>query len=193
MSTSRWLSETGGTAGAAYDERFRRLAATGADVHGEAALVASLLPTAGTRVLDAGCGTGRVAIELARRGADVTGVDSDASMLAVARGAAPGLRWLLADLGSVALEGGFDGIVLAGNVEVFLTPGSEPAVLAHLAAALTPTGLLVSGWQTDRLSPAQHDTWCAAAGLVPVERWAGWAREPWHDDASWCVSVQRRG
>ena len=60
---SRWLEETGGSRGPSYDAAFRELAASGMDVHGEAAYVAALVPP-GIRVLDAGCGTGRVAAGL---------------------------------------------------------------------------------------------------------------------------------
>jgi 2-polyprenyl-3-methyl-5-hydroxy-6-metoxy-1,4-benzoquinol methylase len=74
---SRWLQETGGSRGTSYDEAFRELAASGVDVHGEAAFVADLVPP-GARVLDAGCGTGRVAVELARRGYAAAGADNDA-------------------------------------------------------------------------------------------------------------------
>ena len=59
---------------AAYQARFDALAAQGVDIHGEATLVRSFNPTS---VLDAGCGTGRIAIELARHGIDVIGVDID--------------------------------------------------------------------------------------------------------------------
>ena len=58
--------------GSAYDRRFDRLAASGMDVHGEAALVASYGPTS---VLDAGCGTGENALSFASRGHKVTGID----------------------------------------------------------------------------------------------------------------------
>ena len=65
-----------------YDARWTVLAAQGRNVHGEADLVESLLrESGGTRVLDAGCGTGRVAIELARRGFSVTGVDAGGTTL----------------------------------------------------------------------------------------------------------------
>lgn len=67
--------------GATYDERFERLAASGHDVHGEASFVMGFGPTT---VLDAGCGTGRVAIELARRGCSVVGADVDKAMLRAA-------------------------------------------------------------------------------------------------------------
>ena len=186
---SRWLDETGGTRGADYDAAFAALAAAGEDVHGEAAYVDALVPR-GSRVLDAGCGTGRVAVELHRRGHDLVGVDSDASMLDVAR-AHPGPRWLLADLAALDLPDRFDLVVAAGNVVVFLAPGSEPAVVARLAGHLRPGGLLVSGWRTDRLDVPTYDAWAAAAGLAPVARHSTWQGEPWHDGADWCVAVDR--
>jgi SAM-dependent methyltransferase len=186
---SRWLEETGGTSGAAYEERFRRLADSGADVHGEASFVARLVP--GGRVLDAGCGTGRVARELARRGHDVVGVDSDASMLEVARAEAPDLRWVEADLSALDLGESFDVVVMAGNVVVFVAPGTEQAVLQRCAQHLVPGGLLVCGWRTDRLARADYDGLAAAAGLEQVARWSTWDGDPWADDAGWCVAVDR--
>ena len=187
---TRWLDATGGSRGASYDEAFRELAASGADVHGEAALVAGLVPP-GARVLDAGCGTGRVAVELARRGHDVAGADNDVSMLEVARRSA-GVRWYDADLATLDLPERFDLVVAAGNVVVFLAEGTEQEVLRRLAAHLVPGGLLVSGWRTDRLAAQAYDRLAAGAGLEPVERWSTWDRDPWRDDADWCVAVHRR-
>lgn len=185
---SRWLEETGGSRGASYDEAFRDLAAGGADVHGEAAFVDALLRPA-SRVLDAGCGTGRVGAELLRRGHDVLGVDSDASMLDVARGR-PG-RWALADLAELDLAERFDLVVAAGNVVVFLAAGTEPDVVRRLAAHLVPGGLLVSGWRTDRLDVPSYDAWTAAAGLERVSRHATWQAQPWTAESDWCVAVDR--
>ena len=187
---SRWLQETGGARGASYDEAFRELAASGVDVHGEAAFVAGLVGP-GARVLDAGCGTGRVAAELARRGHDVAGVDNDPSMLEVARRTA-GVRWYDADLAVLDLPERFDLVVAAGNVVVFLAQGTEQEVLRRLAAHLVPGGLLVSGWRTDRLQPSAYDGLAAGAGLEPVERWSTWDRQAWRDGADWCVAVHRR-
>jgi SAM-dependent methyltransferase len=185
---SRWLEETGGGRGASYDEAFRTLAASGVHVHGEADYVAALLPTGS--VLDAGCGTGRVAVELARRGYDVVGVDSDASMLDVAR--QHDLPWVLDDLATLDLGRAFDLVVCAGNVMVFLAPGTEGAVVERLAAHLAPGGLLVSGWRTDRLARASYDDLVVAAGLEPGVRQSTWDGDTWHDDADWCVAVDRR-
>jgi 2-polyprenyl-3-methyl-5-hydroxy-6-metoxy-1,4-benzoquinol methylase len=186
---SRWLEETGGTRGESYDEQFRELAASGMEMHGEAAYVDALL-TADSAVLDAGCGTGRVAVELARRGHVVTGVDSDASMLDVAR-RSPEVTWSLQDLAVLDLEQRFDLVVAAGNVVVFLTPGTESEVIRRLTHHLVPGGLLISGWRTDLLSAAQYDVWARDAGLAPVVRHATWGADPWREDAEWCVAVDR--
>ncbi len=187
---SRWLQETGGARGKSYDEAFRELAASGVDVHREAGFVADLVPP-GARVLDAGCGTGRVAVELARRGYDVTGVDNDASMLEVAR-RSPSVQWRDADLSTLDLGERFDLVVAAGNVVVFLAEGTEQEVLRRLAAHLVPGGLLVSGWRTDRMSAEEYDRLAEGAGLEAVARWSTWDREPWRDDADWCLRVHRR-
>ncbi len=187
---SRWLQETGGDRGATYDQRFRDLAAQGVDVHGEAAYVAALVP-AGAKVLDAGCGTGRVAAELARRRYDVVGVDNDPSMLDVAR-ELPGVEWLEGDLAALDLDDRFDLIVAAGNVVVFLEPGTEAEVVRRLAEHLRPGGLLVSGWRTDRMAVQAYDALAAAAGLEQVVRHGTWQGDPWRPDADWCVAVDRR-
>jgi SAM-dependent methyltransferase len=180
-----------------YDARWTSLAAQGRNVHGEADLIETLLrESGGTRVLDAGCGTGRVAIELARRGYSVTGADADAAMLTAAMAKAPALTWLEADLADLQdrLDTEFDLVVLAGNVMIFLSPGTEQRVLAQLVGRLVPGGLLVAGFQLreGRLSLADYDRLCASVGLEPVERWATWDREP-YTDGDYAVSVHRRG
>lgn len=182
--------------GADYDRRWRTLAARGVEIHGEADLVEELLRADGlSRVLDAGCGTGRVAIELARRGYPVTGVDADPAMLATAAEKAPELPWLQADLASLdgRLDTGFDLVLLAGNVMIFLSPGTEGRVLEQLAARLAPGGLLVAGFQLreGRLALDDYDRFAAAAGLTPVHRWATWERAP-YDGGDYAVSVHRR-
>lgn len=174
---------------AAYDERFSEAEQAGGDVHGEAAFVATLSVAS---VLDAGCGTGRVAIELARRGLDVVGVDADAGMLGTAQQKAPGLTWQLADLAEVRLGGRFDCVVLAGNVMIFLAPGTEAAVVANLAGHLHQGGALVAGFQLNGvLELAAYDGHCADAGLELSERWATWDRRPWLAGGDYAVSVHR--
>jgi 2-polyprenyl-3-methyl-5-hydroxy-6-metoxy-1,4-benzoquinol methylase len=178
-----------------YDRRFAELAATGVDMHGEATFVESL---GAASVLDAGCGTGRVAIELARRGLDVVGVDADPGMLAAARAKAPELEWILADLSQMDLAAAdgrrrFDAVVLAGNVMIFVVPGTEGAVLEHVAAHVRPRGVVVAGFQLipGRLDLERYDELAAAAGLTLAERWATWDRDPWTPGGDYAVSVHR--
>ena len=175
-----------------YDARFRERAAAGFDVHGEADFVAALGPAT---VLDAGCGTGRVAIELARRDIAVVGIDVDAQMLGAARAKAPQLDWRQGDLATVELPAAaFDVVVLAGNVMIFVDPGTEAAVIANVAPALAPGGALVAGFQLrpGRISLTEYDRHCAGAGLVLTGRWSTWDRHPWSETNDYAVSVHRR-
>jgi len=198
--TSRWSDATGDTDAVSYAARFERLAAGGHDVHGEATLCTSLVAF-GARVLDAGCGTGRVAIRLAELGYDCAGVDLDESMLAQARAQAPQLPWVSADLADVDLLAAghqpFDLVLAAGNVIPLVAPGAEPQVVARLAAHLADGGLLVAGFGLDRshLPPAaglltleDYDAWCSAAGLSLVRRLATWSGEA-YDGGGYAVSI----
>lgn len=170
-----------------YDERWRRMAEAGVDPHGEATLVCSFEPTT---VLDAGCGTGRVAIELARRGLDVVGTDLDPDMIAAARAKAPELTWVHTDLADLRLDNGFDVVVLAGNVVPYVAAPRRPQAVAACARHLNDGGRLVAGFQLRAGWPtlAGYDSWCADAGLTLENRWATWDREP-YTDGDYAVSV----
>jgi SAM-dependent methyltransferase len=170
-----------------YQARFDRLAAAGSDVHGEATFVRAYQPAT---VLDAGCGTGRVAIELARHGIEVVGVDVHASMLATARQRAPELTWVEADLTDLRLERAFDVVVMAGNVPLFTPSGTEAALVAGVARHVAPGGILVAGFSLDRgYGVDDYDAHVASAGLELVERFATWDRQPWTVGGDYAVSV----
>ena len=175
-----------------YQQRFDRLAAAGQDVHGEATFVLAFGPSS---VLDAGCGTGRVAVELAGRGVDVVGVDRDASMLATARDRAPDVEWIEADLRTLELDRHFDVVVMAGNVPLFTPAGTQAELVAALARHLAPDGALVAGFSTDwadrPYDTDAYDEHCDAAGLSLVERFATWDRRPWVPWGGYAVSVHR--
>ena len=143
-------------------------------------------------VLDAGCGTGRVAIELARHGIDVVGRDIDASMLATARRRAPEITWVESDLADARTRAPFDVVVMAGNVPLFTPPGTQAALVAGVRPARRPGGLLVAGFSLDRgYALDAYDAHAAAAGLRLVERFATWDREPFAG-GDYAVSVHRR-
>ena len=193
----RWLAEAQGRA-ATYDDRWAELAAKGENIHGEADFVeqcvqatqAGLNPCS---VLDAGCGTGRVAIELSRRGWDVVGVDLDPSMLERARSKAPEVPWVQGDLAEIDLGRRFDVVVLAGNVMIFLAPGTERVVVHNMARHVAPRGALVAGFQLEagRLALEDYDRYAAEAGLRLTDRWATWDRQPFTPGGNYAVSVHR--
>ncbi|BCJ62460.1 class I SAM-dependent methyltransferase [Micromonospora endophytica] len=194
---TRWVTDTGPEHSQWYVDRFRQLAAEGADLAGEARLVDALVPP-GSRILDAGCGTGRVGAALAARGHTVVGVDADPVLVEAARTDHPGPHWLVGDLAELDLAAAgeaapFDAAVLAGNVMTFVAPGTEVAVLRRVAAHLRPDGVLAVGFGTDRGYPlATFDTHVTAAGLHREHRFATWDLRPWHDDADFAVSLLRR-
>jgi SAM-dependent methyltransferase len=172
-----------------YQERFDSLAATGVDVHGEADLVAGLDPAS---VLDAGCGTGRVARELARRGIEVVGVDADGSMVSTARRLSPDLTWVVADLTELHLGRAFDVVVMAGNVPIFAAEGSHEALVAGCARHVAEGGALISGFQLDGRYPlATYDEHCRRAGLECAARWSTWSRDPFGAQGDYAVSLHR--
>ncbi len=195
---NRWLAEAPGRA-ETYDDRWAELAAKGENVHGEADLVEWLLRSnarpAPSSVLDAGCGTGRVGAELARRGFDVVGVDLDPTMLGKARSRDPEVRWIVGDLADAGLDFArtFDLAVLAGNVLIYVEPGTEGRVVANLARHLAPGATLVAGFQLEpgRLDLATYDDHAAAAGMTLAERWSTWDRRPFAG-GSYAVSVHLR-
>jgi SAM-dependent methyltransferase len=147
-------------------------------------------------VLDAGSGTGRVALELHRRGRSVVGLDVDPAMLEVARDKGPGVPWILGDLADPALDVGrtFDLVVMAGNVLIFVEPGSEGRVLTNAARWLAPGGRLITGYslQPGGFGPAAHDRLAAAAGLSLEDRWSTWDRLPFTQAEDYAVSVHRK-
>ena len=173
--------------GDTYQRRFDELESRGVDVHGEAAFV--MRDTPGS-VLDAGCGTGRVALELARRGVEVVGVDVDESMLATARANGPGVEWLRHDLTTLDLGRTFDVVLLAGNVPLFTAAGTQRMLVGGCARHVSAAGVLISGFQLGRgYELDAYDDDCRAAGLALSERFSTWAADPFTPGADYAVSV----
>jgi len=172
-----------------YQQRFDQAAGQGANVHGEADFITRMRPAS---VLDAGCGTGRVALELARRGMTVVGLDVDLSMLATARRRGPEVTWVEGDLAAASLGRVFDVVVMAGNVVLFTASGTEGAVVAGCARHVAPEGCLVAGFQLGRgYDLADYDRHCVDAGLEVAERWATWDRDPMPGAGDYAVSVHQ--
>ncbi len=187
MST-RWGAERR-SSGQDYDARWERLAAAGEDPHGEANFVAAF---GSTSVLDAGCGTGRVAIQLARQGIETVGVDLDTGFIERAKAKAPVLEWHVGDLASVDLGRQFDLVLAAGNVMIFLAPNSEAAVLANVARHLVSGGRFVAGFQlrADGIGLDEFDRLAALVGMSLEDRYASWSRAA-YAGGDYAVSVYR--
>jgi SAM-dependent methyltransferase len=122
--------------------------------------------TAVRRVLVAACGTGNAAVELARRGLEVTGFDLSVAMLAVAaakrRAGGPRVGLVAGDLRAVPLRDGWADLVLALNASLnyLLEPAELLATLRHLARTAAPGATVVveplsarfvhEGWEPGR-------------------------------------------
>ncbi|MHA7134257.1 class I SAM-dependent methyltransferase [Oerskovia turbata] len=177
-----------------YVERFRTMAAQGADLAGEARTVDAMLPR-GSRILDAGCGPGRVGAELAARGHTVVGVDVDPVLIEAAEADHPGPTWLVGDIAELDLPAAgiaepFDLIVCAGNVMTFLAPGTEVEALRRFRAHLAPGGRAVVGFGAGR--GYAFDAFAAdavTAGLELELALSTWDLRPFTRDSDFLVAV----
>ena len=188
----RWFTDTKDGHSQWYVDRFRQLADEGADLAGEARLLDAVVAP-GSRILDAGCGPGRLGAVLHERGHTVVGVDADEVLIAAASEDHPGPRWLVGDLSRLDLdEEPFDAAVVAGNVMVFIAPGTERLVLESLRRHVRPGGRIIVGFATDReLSLETFDEAVIDAGLVLEQRFATWDLVPFGRDADFAVTFLR--
>jgi magnesium-protoporphyrin O-methyltransferase len=118
----------------------------------------------GARVLDAGCGTGTMAVELARRGASVVAVDISPQLIGIARERAPqglAIDWRAGDMMDPAL-GAFDAI-LAMDSMIYYSADDVAGLLARAAPRLSGrfiftlaprTVPLMIMWRAGKLFPA---------------------------------------
>ena len=177
-----------------YVERFRTMAADGVDLHGEARFV-DAMAARGARILDAGCGPGRVGGRLAELGHKVVGLDLDPVLIAAAEQDHPGPTWLVGDLAELDLRAsgideGFDIVVCAGNVMGFLDPATRRQVLANLRSVLAPGGRIVTGFGSGGDYPFGeffHDV--EQVGLVAELRFSTWDLRPFTAGSEFLVAV----
>lgn len=180
-----------------YIQRFRDLAAAGDDIVGEARLVDAMVPRR-SRILDAGCGPGRLGGFLHSVGHDVTGVDVDPALIAAAEQDHPGPRWLVGnlaelDLDLAGLDSGFDVIVCAGNVVTFIAPSTRRDVLRGFERHLRVDGRAVIGFGAGR--GYAYDDFFAdaqAVGLSTDLLLSTWDLRPFTPTSGFLVAILRR-
>lgn len=196
MARNRWIELTENNPGhsAWYIERFRAMAAKGDDLDGEARFVDAMVPR-NSRILDAGCGPGRVGGRLGDLGHVVVGVDIDPLLIEAAQQDQPGPTWIVADLAEFDLaEHGisepFDVVISAGNVLTFLDPDTRRPVLANLAEHLHPNGRIVTGFGADRgYTFGEFFDDVESVGLVSDLSLAAWDLRPLTSDSNFLVAV----
>ncbi|MEW2484357.1 class I SAM-dependent methyltransferase [Mycobacterium sp. NPDC051198] len=180
-----------------YVERFRAMERAGQDLAGEARLV-DAMASRDARILDAGCGPGRVGGYLAEAGHQVVGVDVDPVLIEAAENDHPGPRWLVGDLAELDLPARgiadpFDIIVSAGNVMTFLAPSTRVQVLTRLHAHLADDGRAVIGFGAGRdYDFGQFFDDAAAAGFTTDLLLSTWDLRPFTDDSDFLVAILRR-
>lgn len=140
---------------AAYDAIAEEYAATYPTTEPEAAvdlamvdhLARLVLESGGSTVLDAGCGTGRMARYLADRGLRVTGIDLSPGMLAMARRDHPDLDVREASLLALPVgDAAVDGVLLWYSL-IHLTDDELPAALSEAFRVVRPGGYVLTAFQ----------------------------------------------
>lgn len=182
------------THSANYIQRFRTMAANGADLVGEARLLDAMVARR-SRILDAGCGPGRHAGYLFAAGHQVIGVDGDAELIAAAQAEYPGPRYLVQnlavlDLARAGITEPVDAILCAGNVLAFLAPSTRVDVLRRFHSHLAPTGRIVAGFGAGRgyeFGDFLHDA--ETAGLSLQSGFSTWDLQPFTDDSTFLVAI----
>src|SRR6202166_1704446 len=138
--------------------------------------VVSLLdPRAGERILDLGCGTGHLTAQIAESGAQVTGADRSAEMVAAARLAYPNLKFEISDARNLTFREEFDAVFSNATLHWIHEP---ELVLQGVWKALRTGGRFVAEFGGRKNIPAMQD----AFDLALVELGAAKPGEvqPWY-------------
>jgi len=140
----------------AYDTVAEDYAARLPDTRAEAALDLAMVDAfasavtgdGGARVLDAGCGAGRMSRYLADRGCRVEGVDLSPGMVAMARRDHPDLTFVVGSLSALPYpDGRFDGVMLWYSI-IHTPPADQARIVEEAARVVRPGGHLLVGFQS---------------------------------------------
>jgi SAM-dependent methyltransferase len=157
-------------------------------------------PKRGGRVLELGCGTGRLTVSIAQRGIDIVGVDLSDSMLAAARNKARAagveVPFIHADMRDLDLDGRFETILIPGNSLLHLLTNEElKQCLAGVRRHLAPGGQLafdISKWDMSRYArdPAQRYP-AFTQGEISVDETSSYDPAAQVRDVVWYLSTVR--
>ncbi|MDO4911186.1 MAG: class I SAM-dependent methyltransferase [Corynebacterium sp.] len=176
-----------------YAARWDMFKAQGKDIVGEARLIDAMAPRH-ARILDAGCGTGRLGGYLATCGHDVWGSDLDPVLIERAQQDFPDSQWMVGDLAKGEVpEGEFDIVFSAGNVMGFIAPEDRQAVIETMASKVAAGGRLVvgfgagRGWHFDNFIEMVN-----AAGLKTELLLSSWDVRPYYEGSDFLVAIFSR-
>ncbi|QQU25565.1 class I SAM-dependent DNA methyltransferase [Corynebacterium ulcerans] len=173
-----------------YAARWDNLAAAGNDIVGEARLIDAMAQR-GARILDAGCGQGRIGGYLSERGHTVVGVDIDDYLISQARLNYPHATWHVTDLGCETIpDNGFELVVCAGNVMTFIAPENRADALKNIYDATAVGGRCVLGFGAGRgyIFPHFFED-LRAAGFSIDANFESWDLRPFSEESTFLVSI----
>lgn len=180
-----------------YIERFKQMEREGRDLHGEARLIDAMVER-GARILDAGCGPGRVGGRLALLGHRVVGVDLDPVLIEEAKAVHPGATWLVGDLETLDLSSEdsdpkFDIVVSTGNVLPFVREDGRRGAVSRMAHLTAQEGRLVVGFGAGRGYAFDQFLMDASdAGMKADHLASTWDLRPFTDSSDFLVAILSR-
>ena len=185
MAEPRFLSSTRATydtVAAAYAERVTGLTVEAPlEVAMIEAFVSRVRASGDLRVLDVGCGPGRLTAHLSAVGLDASGIDLSPGMIAEARRLHPHLRFAVGSMTALGLPDESLGGVLAWYSIIHTPPSHLPTVLAELHRVLVPGGHLLLGFYAgtgvETLDTAYDHAIDADLHLIPPDALVGPLRE----------------
>lgn len=121
---------------ATYDTAFGYVSAHGAP------LIDLLDPRPDERIIDLGCGTGGMTVEIAARGAEVLGIDGSVGLVNTARSEHPNLSFVVGDAHDFTVGDRYDAVV--SNSALHWMTRDPSAVISRVRAALRPGGRFVA-------------------------------------------------